>query len=185
MKSVKTLGLLLFAGLIIFIGLSTRSTSPIPAPSPGRIVSCADISWESGGKGPILECLDGQSSLDVSTVRGPLIINVWGSWCAPCKEEMPILRSFYAKNQSVVEILGVDVEEAKIADGKEFVVAEGMTWPNVIDTDGSSRAYFGMGVPVTWFVDGQGTVVFKKYGAFKDEQELRDLTSRYLKITVG
>lgn len=185
MKWIKRASLLLVMAAVLFFGLSTRSSSPVQAPGAGRVVSCADISWVSGGKGPVLDCLDGRSSIDVSTVKGPLIINVWGSWCAPCKEEMPILRSFYAKNQSVVEILGVDVEEAKISDGKGFVISEGMTWPNIIDMDGSSRPYFGMGVPVTWFVDEQGKVVFKKYGVFKDERELIVLTSKYLNITVG
>lgn len=85
----------------------------------------------------------------------------------------------------MVQILGVDVEEAKISDGKEFVISEGITWPNLFDKDGRSRAYFGMGVPVTWFVNSQGEVVFKKIGVLKDEKELRDLTAKYLKIAVS
>jgi len=98
---------------------------------------------------------------------------------------MPILRNFYQRNKTKIQFLGVDVEEARPADGKNFVVEQGMTWPNVIDTDGRSRAYFGMGVPVTWFIDAEGKVVHKKIGVLKDEAELSDLTAKYLNINVN
>ncbi|MBC7463528.1 MAG: TlpA family protein disulfide reductase [Actinobacteria bacterium] len=185
MKWIKGSSVCAFAGATLAIALSACSSPSTEVTTPARVVSCESVAAESSGKGPVLECLDGSSAIDVSTLKGPLIINVWGSWCAPCKEEIPIFRSFYAKNKANVEILGVDVEEAKISDGKEFVVSEGMTWPNLSDTDGISRAYFGMGVPVTWFVDSQGKVVFKKIGALKDESELRDLTAKYLNIVVS
>jgi hypothetical protein len=89
------------------------------------------------------------------------------------------------KAKSKVQILGIDVEEAKSSDGADFVVKNGMTWPNVIDPDGRTRGNFGMGVPVTWFIDSAGKVVHKKIGTIKSEVELRDLTSKYLHITVS
>jgi cytochrome c biogenesis protein CcmG/thiol:disulfide interchange protein DsbE len=118
-------------------------------------------------------------------MRGPLIVNVWGSWCAPCRDEIPMIRSFYSKNQSKVGIVGVDVEEAKKSDGTDFVVANGMTWPILMDPDGRSRGFFGMGVPVTWFIDAEGTVLHKKIGVLKSEQELRDLANEYLHLTLS
>ena len=118
-------------------------------------------------------------------MRGPLIVNVWGSWCGPCKDEIPRIRSFYAKNQSKVGIVGVDVEEAKKSDGTDFVVANGVTWPNLVDPDGRSRGFFGMGVPDTWFIDATGAVIYKKIGVLRSEQELRDLVIKYLHITVN
>lgn len=114
-----------------------------------------------------------------------MIVNVWGSWCPSCKDELPIIRSFYTKAKSQLQILGVDVEEAKPSDGSAFIVESGMTWPSVIDPDGRSRGFFGMGVPVTWFIDSNGVVVHKKIGAIQSEHELRDLTLQYLNITVG
>lgn len=182
----------IFVGAVVATALALTISSCASTSSkvvtPGRVISCESISTAKIGisdNGPILSCLDGKSSLDISAVKGPLIINVWGSWCAPCKDEIPIFRNFYEKNQSKVQILGIDVEEAKPSDGTDFVIAEGMTWPNLIDKDGRSRAYFGMGVPVTWFVNSAGKVVFKKIGVLKDEKELRDLTAQYLKIAVS
>ena len=111
-----------------------------------------------------------------------MIINVWGSWCGPCKEEMPIFRSFYNKLNGELQLVGVDVEEASIEDGRDFVLAHGITWPNLFDADGRSRAYFGMGVPVTWFISRDGSVAYKKIGVIKNELELISLTSKYLGV---
>lgn len=95
-----------------------------------------------------------------------------------------MIRSFYAKNAGTVALVGVDVEEAKRSDGADFVVANGMTWPILVDPDGRSRGFFGMGVPVTWFIDKNGQVLHKKIGVLKSEQELRELASKYLHLTL-
>ena len=60
-----------------------------------------------------------------------------------------------------------------------------MTWPNLIDPDGRTRGDFGMGVPVTWFIDESGGVVYKKIGVLKNEAELRNLTLKYLHIGIS
>lgn len=96
-----------------------------------------------------------------------------------------MIRSFYSKNSSTVTLVGVDVEEAKKSDGADFVVANGMTWPILVDPDGRSRGFFGMGVPVTWFIDKDGNVVHKKIGVLNSEQELRDLATKYLHLTLN
>lgn len=168
--------------LILLSGCSSQSTS---VPTLGAVVDCNSIPTSQTPTGLELPCLDGKSTIHFSDLRGPLIVNVWGSWCAPCQDEIPIIRSFYAKVQTKLHLMGVDVEEAKRSDGSDFVVANGMTWPNVVDPDGRSRGLFGMGVPVTWFINSGGVVVHKKIGVIKSEQELRDLTSQYLNITVG
>ena len=95
---------------------------------------------------------------------------------------MPILRSFYKKAEGKVALVGVDVEEASIEDGRVFVQDNSITWPNLFDADGKSRAYFGMGVPVTWFIAADGSVAYKHIGVLKNEIELITLTSKYLGV---
>jgi len=111
-----------------------------------------------------------------------MIVNVWGSWCGPCKEEIPIFRSFYEKAKGKVALIGVDVEEANLNDGRKFVAGNGITWPNLYDSDGRSREYFGMGVPVTWFIAADGSVAGTKIGVIKNEIELITLTNKYLGV---
>ena len=148
----------------------------------GQVISCESISSSTTENSVVLDCLDGGVGASVDSIMGPAIINVWGSWCGPCKEEMPILRSFYEKAQGKVLLIGVDVEEASIEDGRTFVENNGITWPNLFDTDGKSRAYFGMGVPVTWFIAPDGSVAYKHIGVLKNEIELISLTSKHLGV---
>ncbi|MDO8645544.1 MAG: TlpA disulfide reductase family protein [Candidatus Planktophila sp.] len=148
----------------------------------GVLVSCTTLQTQNVAKPIEIGCLDGSVGASVNALRGPAIINVWGSWCGPCKEEMPILRSFYAKGKGKLQLVGVDVEEASIKDGQEFVLKNGVTWPNLFDRDGSTRAYFGMGVPVTWFIAADGSVAYKRIGVLKNEIELIKLTSKYLGV---
>jgi len=146
----------------------------------GEVVSCESILSSATENSIMLDCLDGTDGASINGIKGPAIINVWGSWCGPCKEEMPILRSFYEKAQGKLALIGVNVEEASIEDGRKFVKNNGITWPNLYDADGKSRAYFGMGVPVTWFIAADGSVAYKHIGVIKSEKELISMTSKYL-----
>ena len=148
----------------------------------GEVVSCESILSSATENSIMLDCLDGTDGASINGIKGPAIINVWGSWCGPCKEEMPILRSFYEKAQGKLALIGVNVEEASIEDGRKFVKNNGITWPNLYDADGKSRAYFGMGVPVTWFIAADGSVAYKHIGVIKSEKELISMTSKYLDV---
>lgn len=148
----------------------------------GEVVSCESILSSATENSIMLDCLDGTDGASINGIKGPAIINVWGSWCGPCKEEMPILRSFYEKAQGKLALIGVDVEEASIEDGRKFVENNGITWPNLYDAGGKSRAYFGMGVPVTWFIAADGSVTYKHIGVIKSEKELISMTSKYLGV---
>ncbi|MCX6431027.1 MAG: TlpA disulfide reductase family protein, partial [Actinobacteria bacterium] len=136
--------------LVITLGMTSCAKQSDRVPVLGAVVSCSLISAVGNEGGVALPCMDGKSVVHFSTLRGPLIVNVWGSWCAPCRDEIPIIRSFYSKAQNRLQILGVDVEEGNSSDGSNFVIEHGMTWPSLVDPDGRSRALFGMGVPVTW-----------------------------------
>jgi cytochrome c biogenesis protein CcmG/thiol:disulfide interchange protein DsbE len=163
--------------VLLFAGCSSPSEK-----IAGEVVSCESILSSATENSIMLDCLDGTDGASINGIKGPAIINVWGSWCGPCKEEMPILRSFYEKAQGKLALIGVDVEEASIEDGRKFVKNNGITWPNLYDADGKSRAYFGMGVPVTWFIAADGSVAYKHIGVIKSEKELISMTSKYLDV---
>jgi thiol-disulfide isomerase/thioredoxin len=167
---------------VVLLLLLTSCSSP-SAYVKGEVVSCDSITQDTTHVGGIeLDCLDGSSGAQLGALQGPMIVNVWGSWCGPCKEEIPILRSFYEKAKDKVALIGVDVEEASIDDGRRFVEENGITWPNLYDSDGRSGEYFGLGVPVTWFIAADGSVAGKKFGVFKNETELITLTNKYLGV---
>lgn len=168
---------------IVIALLLLTACSPTSSYVKGEVVSCASISQDKTLTGGVsMDCLDRTDGAQLGALRGPMVVNVWGSWCGPCKEEIPIFRSFYAKAKEKVSLIGVDVEEANFDDGRLFVERHGITWPNLYDPDGRSRKYFGMGVPVTWFIAPDGSVAGKKIGVIKDEAELISLTEKYLGV---
>jgi len=169
--------------LVVIALLLLTACSPSSSYVKGEVVSCESISQDTSFVGGIeMDCLDRTTGARLGALRGPMILNVWGSWCGPCREEIPILRSFYEKAQGKVALVGIDVEEATFDDGRRFVERNGIVWPNLYDPDGRSREYFGLGVPVTWFIAPDGSVAGKKIGAFTDESELLTLTTKYLGV---
>lgn len=164
--------------------LTSCSTSVAPVAPVGIVTDCTEINSVSpANSAAALQCLDGSAGVAVADLRGPLIVNVWGSWCGPCKEEIPYFVDFYRSAKGSVAMLGIAVEEANAQDAKDFVVAQGITWPNLFDKTGTTRGTFGMGVPITWFIDQTGAVVYKKVGPVKSAAELRELTIKYLKVS--
>jgi cytochrome c biogenesis protein CcmG, thiol:disulfide interchange protein DsbE len=157
-----------------------QSSKPV-----GKVVDCKDILQEklwTGGTS--LDCLDQSEGAQLGALRGPMIVNVWGSWCGPCVEEIPYFVSFYEKAKGVVQLVGVNVEEANLQDAQKFVESNGITWPNLYDSDGRSRQYFGLGIPVTWFIKPNGDVAYKHIGVITSESELIELTKKHLGIAV-
>jgi thiol-disulfide isomerase/thioredoxin len=173
--------------LILLLALSLTGCSSVTktAVAKGEVVDCVDVNHVAAKAGDtLLNCLTGSEKISVESLRGPLIVNVWGSWCGPCKQEMPYFVEFYQQASGKVKLLGIAVEEAKAQDSKDFIIAYGITWPNLYDAKGVTRGTFGMGVPVTWFIDEQGTVVYKHIGVVKSTEELIDLTAKYLKVEI-
>ena len=147
----------------------------------GKVISCSTITTdENKTSGTTLECLDGNSKVLLESITGPAIINVWGSWCTPCREEMPYLRELAATGK--VQIIGIDVEEKSMEAARKFVVEQGMTWPNLYDKDGSTKSSFGMGVPITWYVNSKSEVAYKHIGVLKSKDQLFSDVEKYLGI---
>ena len=173
--------------LILLLALSLTGCSSITnsMSSIGEVVDCIEVDHVAAKPGDtLLNCLTGTEKISVESLRGPLIVNVWGSWCGPCKQEMPYFVDFHHQANDKVQLIGIAVEEAKAQDSKDFIISYGITWPNLFDAKGESRGTFGMGVPVTWFIDEQGPVVYKHIGVVKSTEELIELTARYLKVAI-
>ena len=165
--------------------LLSGCSSTEPVAQNGEVISCASVTRdESVVKGIDLECVDGSPGAVIESLRGPMILNVWGSWCTTCLEEMPEFVSFYSKAKGKVQLVGVAVEEASPANSQRFIEENGMTWPNYYDRDNKTRGYFGMGVPVTWFIDASGNAAYEKIGVIKSESELVALTEKYLGVKI-
>lgn len=104
----------------------------------------------------------------LSDYRGkkPVLINLWASWCGPCKREAPLLEKAYQKyNDQGIEFIAVAVQD-KLPDAKKFVETYNLSYPNGFDDTGRlHHAFKAFGVPETYILNKDGVVVFRKPGA--------------------
>ena len=167
--------------------LTSCSTGELPQTlTPGSIPSCDQIDATKAATEKLeMPCLDGSSIINFQSIKGPIIINVWGSWCEGCREEMPYLVDLYATEaftSGKIKLLGIDVEESTLDAGPNFIKSHSMTWPHLLDIDSKSKFVFGMGVPVTWFIDSNGDVTYKHIGAYRTKKELFDHVEKHFKV---
>lgn len=95
----------------------------------------------------------------LTQLRGtPVIVNVWASWCGPCKAEAPLLHRASQIYGDRVQFLGVDIVDS-LDGARRFIAEEGLTYPSIFDPSGAIRDSLGMiGQPVTVFYHADGNV---------------------------
>ena len=98
------------------------------------------------------------------------MINVWASWCPPCRSEAPILRRvFEDSNPDRVAFLGV-IRNDDPDSAARFVEDYGLRYPNVIDDGSLSRALGVRGIPMTYVVAADGTVTAQHFGPISESR---------------
>ena len=119
-----------------------------------------------------LPVLDADEELTLSDYRGtPVVLNVWASWCPPCRIELPLLeRGSNEYAASGVQFIGLDIQDTEAA-ALSTVRRFGLTYPNVRDARGQTAVDWGIvGLPVTFFIDRDGFVVRRAVGALTSEK---------------
>lgn len=117
----------------------------------------------------------------IEALRGyPVVANVWGSWCLPCRQEFPVLQQLSARYGKKVAFLGVNSEDSSDA-AATFLAEEPVPYPSYTDPDKAILDSFGGygGLPDTAFYDRAGKLVFLKQGPYRDESELEADVRRY------
>jgi thiol-disulfide isomerase/thioredoxin len=107
-------------------------------------------------RGPDVGMRDGRSV--------PMVVNLWASWCEPCRREMPRLRESSARLDAQAVFLGVDTKDSE-ADAWQFLAAAGVRYPQVVDPEGRLLAGLRLpGIPATYAVDRSGRIVYRHIG---------------------
>ncbi len=159
--------------------IQAAALDPCPASDP-TVASRAD-----GLPDLTLACLGRGEGVALAGLRGkPMVVNVWASWCGPCKEELPIMGEFYRANGSKVAFLGID-----LADDRRAALAMAgqtrMTFPSVQDPNSEIRAGLRiLGLPATLFVRADGSIAGRA-GVVSSKTELAELVDRYLGVKVS
>jgi cytochrome c biogenesis protein CcmG, thiol:disulfide interchange protein DsbE len=127
------------------------------------------------------DCLGG-GSLDLARAPGaPTVVNLWGSWCGPCREELPVLQE-YAASADGVRVLGV-ISKDGAPQADSFAADAGVRFPSAFDGDGRLMAELGLlGLPATYFLDADGGLVHTENRPITSADDLRALVAEHLGV---
>ncbi|GGA32408.1 thioredoxin [Kroppenstedtia guangzhouensis] len=139
---------------------------------------------EEGFQAPdfTLNTLEGKKVTLSKNEGKPSLVNLWASWCPPCKVEMPHLQKAYEKygdqvNFHMVNLTSLDNKDTMI----DYIKDEKFTFPVLLDETGEvGEKYMAFSIPQTYIVDEKGQVIQKITGAMTEEQLeeiMKELTS--------
>jgi thiol-disulfide isomerase/thioredoxin len=122
-------------------------------------------------------CLTAGPVINPARLGGrPVVVNLWATWCQPCREEMPILQAAHERYGQRVQFLGVNTKD-RPEWAAEFLQEVKVTYPEVVDSDGKLLGSLrSPGLPVTVVVDARGGVYGRQIGRIS-EQRLTDLVA--------
>ncbi|HLU24699.1 MAG TPA: TlpA disulfide reductase family protein [Longimicrobiales bacterium] len=109
-------------------------------------------------------------TLSLEGLRGePVLLNVWATWCPPCREEMPGLEALHREFAAAgLRVVGVSIDRASARPAVEqFVEDHEITFTILLDPeDRVTRAFRLAGVPETYLIDAEGRIVRRWIGRF-------------------
>lgn len=153
------------------------TTDGAPPPSPRQGFSAPDFT---------LDLLGGEQ-ITLSSLRGQVVIvNLWASWCPPCRAEMPAIENVYRtyKDRGLVVLAVNTTYQDSEAEAAAFVQQFGLTFPVPLDRTGSVSARYQLrGLPSTYFVDRQGIIRSVVIGGPMSEATIQSMVEDLLNGT--
>lgn len=129
-----------------------RALEPRPAPAYGAVTLQGD-------------------SITLADLRGEVVLlNVWATWCTPCRQEIPELQALHEEHADEgLRVVGVTVDSrAAESQVHQFIDDSGMTYDVWKDPDQTAVSTFeAIGVPLTVLIDRDGRMVWRHLGAFQ------------------
>ena len=139
--------------------------------------ACGGDTPRGPGRAPVAEgapapayaavTIDGDS-MSLDDLRGRVVLlNIWATWCHPCREELPLLQALHERHAADgLELIGVSVDARGEGDAvRAFARRFGVTYPIWLDPDErASSTFLAIGVPASYLIDRTGTLVWKKIG---------------------
>jgi thiol-disulfide isomerase/thioredoxin len=129
-----------------------------------------------------LTCLGG-GTLDLGRAPGvPTVVNLWGSWCTPCRDELPVVQQLADAAGNRVRVLGV-ISKDGVPQAESFAEDAQVRFPSAFD--GQGRLMTGEGLnalPVTFFLTADGAVAYRQVGPVSSLPQLEQLVADHLGV---
>ncbi|MFN8168295.1 MAG: TlpA disulfide reductase family protein [Candidatus Nanopelagicales bacterium] len=176
-------------------------STPVPGggsaePAPADLVAAADLvdcpasdpdvpARSDGLPDLTLPCLGDGPGVRLAGLRGtPTVLNLWASWCEPCRDELPLLADLSAAAGPSLRVLGVDVQDSP-SSALSLLADTDVHYASVRDDDTLTKAPLRWtGLPMTVFVDADGVVTHVQRGTITSDEQLRGLVQEHLGVTV-
>lgn len=111
------------------------------------------------------------NTVKLSDFKGtPVVINLWASWCPPCKAEMPVFNEKAKEYEGKIQFMMINLTaQDKLEDAKKFMEEAGYTFPVFYDVNNDAgQKYYTPGIPATFFIDADGNSVAYITGAIDE-----------------
>jgi thiol-disulfide isomerase/thioredoxin len=135
-----------------------------------------------------LPCFGGGPDVDLSSLSGPLVVNVWASWCGPCRAEMPALEEFHRRYGGRVGIIGINRQDPQSEQAMELVLETGVTYPLLSDPDdellGAAPFPTSIPMPMFAFVSADGEVELASEPGIDSLDEVVDLVEQHTGVSL-
>lgn len=180
-RARRTLALALASGLLLS-GCAGGGDEPGSTPPPGGGDAQPSLEGQTGGELPdvTLDAFGGRGQpLDLGDLKGPAVVNVWASWCTPCRKELPYYQQLSQALDGEVSVIGIDFQDTQTEKAQQLIDDTGVTYPLYADPDGRVRAQV---LPQVVLVDADGEVAYQQYVEIESLQQLEDLVAEHLGV---
>lgn len=155
-RAARGLGAATFALLLILAFLGFAGTG-------GATTTAAAPAFD-------LALIDGGRVTDAGLAGRVTVLNVWASWCPPCREEAPTLRRVHERaDPRAVAFLGV-IRDDDPEDARAFAGDFGLTYPNAIADAAFLAGFNARGIPMTFVLDAAGQIVARHFGPISESK---------------
>lgn len=106
-----------------------------------------------------------------------VLLNVWASWCGPCRDESPALEEFEQANRGDIDVLGIDTRDLT-NDALKFLSRYGISYEQLRDADGRyADDLKTTGVPESLLIDPDGNLAAQRKGPFRNLQDIEQFAA--------